>query len=307
LRSPIEVLIRKKLGDEGEKLLLKGDYRSLMKALKEVLAKEVNSFLQEHEMISPPFDPFKVKQVGTASIRVEFVSNMAVEGLVDTDKEGFLIKLSDKVIKSKVRLRSTLAHELMHILFFYDASKLPPARLGCAVGSHRFAAMEEELCYFLTREFLMPRISLIELMHQDESIKQASMRNIVRLKGIYVVSSDIVAWRLIKDLQTWKAAFAKIQATDGVFKLVCRLKSGTKGVFKHLKLPRYLEPSSNGWLGTILSMVDEAISQPQAAKRINMKEVLVDGTKLKVESLVESKKPLTLSILASLDVKHYVE
>jgi hypothetical protein len=54
-------------------------------------------------------------------------------------------------------------------------------------------------------------------------------------------------------------------------------------------------------------MVDEAISQPQAAKHINMKEVLVDGAKLKVESLVESKKPLTLSILASLDVKHDVE
>jgi Zn-dependent peptidase ImmA (M78 family) len=296
--SPIEVLTIRKLGDIGEKLLTKGDYKSSMKVLKEFLAKEVNLFLQEQGMFYPPFDPFKVKQVGGVPIRVEFTPSIAVEGLVGTDQEGFLIRLNDKL--SNRRLRSTLAHELIHILFFYDTSKLPPTRLGCAVRDRRFATMEEELCDFLMREFLMPRFSLLDLMSRDDSIKQASMHSISRLKDLYAVSSDIVAWRLIKDLQKWEAVYAKVVVTDRAFKLTTRLKSKSSDIFKHLKLPRYISPSSDEWLNTIVRLVNEAASQPQITKRYSVKEVPKGGARLKIESLLESKKPLTLSILATL-------
>lgn len=183
--------------------------------------------LQNRNMMTgPPFDPFKIREVDHARIEFEYVPrhDIGTDGSLEPTTRGFLIKIAQSLAdkgKRKYRLRSTATHELMHT-FFYDTTTLPPSKLGQGDASRKHFLIEEELCHYLARAFLMPSFSVLELKSKDKSLGFPSIKSINRLKSIFEVSSEIVAYRMIIDLRIWDSIFMKLVQEGAFFRLRTR-------------------------------------------------------------------------------------
>lgn len=297
--SPIEELMARKLGTTYEKFRFARDgTKILLKKLKEVLRADVEAMLKQNDQSSPPFDPFKIQKIGNAKINVMYTSRAEIgaEGSLEVSGEDFLIKI-DKTLaeepRSRFRLRSTMAHELMHI-FFYETKTLPPAKRGYVVRSRRHYLMEEELCYFLAREFLLPTFSVLELMAKKKSLQTPSLGNVEFLKSTFVVSSDILAYRMISDLSLWDAIFAKFMQTGQMYRSKTKLKNQSNPTYKKIRIPKYVPSDSSA---TWPSLLSNHIAN--AAKLGRLEEIVrLDGHLLAIESMVETQNPVCIITIA---------
>lgn len=292
---PIEALMRRKLGETYQRFASsRTRYRILMGKLKEVLGKEVDMLMQQNNMFFPPFDPFQISLIGKAKIKVDYLprTEIGLESSIVPCKLGFLIRIDSELRKSRKRLRSTMAHELMHT-FFYDIDKLPPTRLGCDSSSMEILRMEEELCDFLKRELLIPTFSIRDALLKDPTLEKPSIDRIEYLESLYDISSDIVAYRLIKDLKIWDCIFIKFEQQGSVYRSKTKLKGRLNPIYKYIKIPEYVPLDlSDSWSKILSNLVYRTNFVGSLKENLNFK-----NKELRLESKVETKKPLTIVVL----------
>lgn len=266
--------------------------------LRKTLDNEIELLLKENEMLDPPFDPRKIKKIGQAIIQVRMKPGREIgaHGSLETTNEGFLVNIDNKLGKEARnihRLRSTIAHELMHT-FFYDTNSLPPQKFGRGKTTRSDFLKEEELCCYLTREFLMPKFVMFDKSREYIKIKP-STKNIELLKSEFKVSSDIVAYRMIIDLKLWDAIFIKSMKEGNLFKSVTRLKSKINPFYKELKLPRYLPEKDprNKWIIKIAEHIQNTLMNNEFQELIN-----VEDHRVALESRIETSMPLCIETIS---------
>jgi Zn-dependent peptidase ImmA (M78 family) len=297
--DPIDSLLSLKLGRLVEKYrnVPQGD-RVLVGKLKKLMSKEVEALLRLNGLVNPPIDPFKIHEIEKVPIIIEFEQGIGSNGTIEVVNGKFVIKLESSLLKTKdetvhgYRLRSTAAHELMHT-FFYDTSVIPPRKLGSGSPTRRKLLMQEELCFYLARQFLMPTFSIRKQLIISRQLKNPSIRNTKFLKSKYDVSSEIVAYRLIKDLRLWNAIFLKFAIEDGSYKAVMRLKAENK-YYDKLRTPQIIPTSApSDWEKALLESL--RVMQTKA----NHKEVIeVLGKKTILDIAYDSKNPVSIIVVA---------
>jgi len=295
----VEELIFRKFREESGKTMAATSRSATFKKLREALSTDVEDLLKKNTMVSPPFEPSKVHKVGHATIKFEYVprNEIGADGCIRPTSEGFLLRVDQTLAekaKHKHRLRSTTTHELMHT-FFYDTTVLPPIKLGLGDVSREHFLMEEELCHYLSRVFLMPTFSVSDLISKDKSIGFPSVRNIDHLKSMFVVSSEIVAYRMITDLSIWDSIFVKLVQEGALFRSKTRLKSKTNRLYKKMTLPKYVperEPR-NEWLRRFSNHILKTAEKRQFEELMPLR-----GTMIALESKIETVDPLSIVTLA---------
>jgi hypothetical protein len=289
----------KKIRVDYEKYLLARNRGKILGAkLKTALCQDVQLMMRNHRMSVPPFDPFAISTIGKCRVSARFSprQDVGADGSLSISSDGFLIQI-DKVLEgSPQRLRSTMAHELMHT-FFYDTSTVPPRRLGRDTNAKWHKTMEEEICNRLAREFLVPAFSLHDMIGKNEFLKVASTQNLEALKSSYAVSSDIVAFRVIVDLQLWDAIFVKYLREGQVFVSRTQMKSKTKGTFRSIMIPRRISPSIEGSSWT--QFIRNALSQA-SKMRHSQSFIELNGRRIRLDAKTDSFLPPTIYILAAL-------
>lgn len=270
----------------------------LMEKLKAVLTHEVENLLRLNGMTEPPFDPFKIHEVQKIPIKIEHRQGIGSHGTLAIVNNEFMIRLEGGLFenrdkfKTNYRVRSTMAHELMHTLF-YDTSRVPPRKFGVALPARGHLLMEEELCYFLARQFLVPTFSIKEETIKRRLLRYPSINSLKVLKSTYKVSSDMIAYRLIKDLNLWNAIFIKFAIEGHSYKAITRLKAKENRFYDKLRTPRII-PSSvhTDWEKRLF----DHISKVQ--EKIGKKELVeVAGKKAILDSIYDSKNPPSIMTL----------
>ena len=219
----------------------------LVGKLKESLKPSVGILLSQFNQIDPPIDVFAISNIGKAAIEIAYKNKAQIgsEAIIEPISKGFLISVEEKLNlgPKRRRLRSTIAHELAHT-FFYDTSFLPPKRLGQNT-SEKMYRVEEDICRSLVREFLMPTKSLSPLLNNNHNLYTASSKTFAFLSDLYAASSDIVAYKLIKDLKLWDIIFIKWSVADGLFQSRTQIKSMSR-IYKHITIARKFPEDSEG-------------------------------------------------------------
>jgi Zn-dependent peptidase ImmA (M78 family) len=292
--SSIEKLALRKLTKQNVDLDSKAGKARTLRNLKKILDLEIDFLMKKNNLVNPPFDLRNIREIGKAKIKYEYLprSQVGADGCLDTNSNGFVIKIDRRLKESnryQFRMRSTLAHELSHV-FFYDVNVLPPKKLGRESSRHHFL-MEEGLCYYLAREYLMPKFSINNLLFTEQSKSVPSIENLKYLKSKYLVSSDIIAFRMISDLEVWDCIFIKFLQEGTYFKSKTKLKSKSNPFYKKLKIPKYLpcRGSANEWLTKLHKHLI-------AAKKNNMFQELIklDNHFLALESEIDTFDPFSI-------------
>jgi hypothetical protein len=289
---------RKIRGDYEKYLFARNRGKILGAKLKVTLCHEVQLMVSNAGMSVPPFDPFAISTVGECKVNVRFSprKDVGADGSLRVCSDGFLIQIDKVLENSPQRLRSTIAHELMHT-FFYDTSMVPPRRLGHDTNAKWHKTMEEEICNRLAREFLVPAFSLRDMIRKNEFLRAASAENVEALKSSYVVSSDIIAFRLIVDLQLWDALFVKYLREGQVFVSGTQMKSKIKGTFRTIMIPRRISPSTEGSIWT--QFIGEALSQASKMRQFQS-FIELNGRRIRLDAKTDSFLPPTTYIIAAL-------
>ncbi|MGD0978055.1 MAG: hypothetical protein ABR962_02820 [Candidatus Bathyarchaeia archaeon] len=294
----MEELIFRKFGEEYGKTMA-ANRSTAFKKLRQALSTDVEDLLKKNMMVGPPFEPSKVHRIGHAKIEFKYVprNEIGADGCMQATSEGFLLKVDQMLAekaKHRHRLRSTTTHELMHT-FFYDTSVLPPIKLGFGDASREHFLMEEELCHYLSRVFLMPTFSVLDLASKDKSIGFPSVRNIGRLKSMFVVSSEIIAYRMITDLSIWNSVFVKLVQEGTLFRSKTRLKSKINPLYRKMTIPKYIperEPR-NEWLRRLSNHILKTVEKKRFEELVPL-----GGTMIALESEIETVDPLSIVTLA---------
>ena len=291
-------MIRKIRADYEKYLFARNRGRVLGAKLKAVLCDEVQLMERNRGMSVPPFDPFAISTIGNCKVSVQFSPrrDVGADGSLLPRSDGFLIQIDENLQDRSQRLRSTVAHELMHT-FFYDTLAVPPVRLGQDTKAKWHSTMEEEICSHLAREFLVPAFSLHDVLGKNESLKVPSAQNIEVLKSLYAVSSDIIAYRLIVDTQVWNAIFVKYLREGNVFLSKTQMKSKIRGTFRTVMIPRRIRASADAdsWTKSIrIALSHTNTTQPSQTT------VETNGLKVRLDTKVDSFAPPTVYLIATL-------
>jgi Zn-dependent peptidase ImmA (M78 family) len=296
--SSIEELILRKIGVEWTDKGSKSNKTEVINKLRKTLDGEIETLLKENRMLDPPFDPRKIKKIGQAAIDVRPLPRNVVgaDGSLETTNEGFLLSIADNLVKEDKyfrRLRSTIVHELMHT-FFYDTTSLPPVKLGKGKETQKDFLMEEELCCYLAREFLMPKFVVLDKT-RGSAKSNPSLKNIELLKSLFKVSSDIVAYRMIIDLSLWDGIFIKSMKEGSLYKLITRLKSKLNPFYNNMKIPRYIpeRDSRSKWIIELTQHIQNTLTNGEFQELIT-----VGNQNIALESRIETLEPLCIETIA---------
>lgn len=214
LNDPLSILIKRKIEGYSYYAYKKNGRSHLVRKLGSILCEEAETLIRRTQL-DPPFDPLKIKH---GRLKFGLIADANRNTHVPT-KEGFRIEIKHKKTRNlddlDFRARTTIAHEVAHS-FFYDINVLPPKPIG-VVSSKKSQWELESICYRIGRTLLMPSFSVSRLLTRSPDIKKASLHKIRLLMNRYKVSSDIVAWRMLKDLILWNSCFAKytMKGEDG--------------------------------------------------------------------------------------------
>jgi Zn-dependent peptidase ImmA (M78 family) len=296
--SPIETVMIKRIGEDYQRYLFARNRGRILGAkLKAVLCKDVELLERKRGMLVPPFDPFAISTIGKCEVNYRFSHRRDVggDGSLRPCADGFLIQIDETLRDRPHRMRSTAAHELMHT-FFYDVSAVPPIRLGQDSKAKWHSTMEEEICNHLAREFLVPSFSLDDAFVNNESLKVPSAQSIESLKSLYAVSSDIIGFRLIVDLQLWNAIFVKYLKEGQVFISKTQMKSKSKGTFRTVMIPRRIPSSSTGdrWKEFVRNALSLAAGEQPSNFVFEM-----NGLNFRLDTKVDSSIPPTVYLVAA--------
>lgn len=292
--TPIEALMAAKLGEDYEGFSsVRNRNTILMSKLRNRMTSEVVELVRGYGAHSPPFDPFSITQIGKARVKVLFTarSEIGADGSIEVSNEGFAIRIDRRLLNKTSRLRSTMAHELMHTVF-YDTQQIPPIKIGLREPPRKDYLMEEELCYYLARQLLMPDFSLIELMNKENRLRTASLTNLRILKKTYGVSSDLVAFRLISDLALWDSMYVKSVKKNSLFKTSV-MKSKKNSLYCRIQTPKEIPSSRNPWAESFSRHIDDVTRTRHFEEIINLK-----GKRIALESEIEAEVPLSIVTLA---------
>jgi hypothetical protein len=184
--------------------------KELTTQLKKAYLDEADKLLTITGQTRPPFDPV----VGLQAQNVHHIADREVlreEAKLVPDEMGFTLFLREthqaydddnKDLRSRSRLRTTLAHELGHT-FFYDTSTKPPRLPVSSVArllNHQLGQKEEWWCMDFARAYLIPDFWVEKhVKHGDLPSLQAALD----LKNELKVSWDILFRRMLWDLKVW--------------------------------------------------------------------------------------------------------
>jgi Zn-dependent peptidase ImmA (M78 family) len=230
--SSVEYLILKRLGNPDQYLTKTGFSKGVAK-LKEVLRKDVHKILVDNGLINPPIRIEKINRIDIAKIRIEYANmNEGEQGLLIPDERGFIIKVN-RMLK-RLKARTVIAHELSHT-FFYDIKELPPRKYGTfpSLPGTKTYWIEEDVCRFLAREFLMPTFSMKGL----RQLFDVSIENLISLRRAFEVTYNTLLFRLIKDLELWESIAIIYNRKNNLFMKELAIKG--KG-YKRVIIPSHI-------------------------------------------------------------------
>lgn len=296
--SSTEELAIKKLPKDTVNFDTKTERSNTLNRLRNILALEIESLLKKNNLLKPPFELTKIKTLGQVKIEYEFLprNQVGADGCLDTTPEGFVVKIDKELVEkpyNRFRYRSTIAHELGHT-FFYDTTQLPPKKLGTEYTRKNFL-LEEGLCYYLGREFLMPKFSISSLLATDCTRAVKSISNLEFFKTKYVVSSDIIGYRMITDLEIWDCIFIKFVEDGNLFRSKTKLKSKKSPIYKKMKIPKYvpIHKKSSEWVKKLSEHITLTIKNLQFQELISL-----DKHFIALDSKVEARNPISIVIIA---------
>ena len=171
----------------------------------------LSQFARANGPLRPPIDPRSLAEMcGVLSIEHR---SMIPEGVLTPVQKGFRIYLHDNFASLRgvsLRLRFTLAHELVHT-FYYDLNNSKPKP---AKGSPRGLALER-LCHIGAGQILVPETLLRSEIRTNGEI--GSVQSILQLAGVFNVSAEVLIRRLHETEGTTDYNFAAIlvHAVDG--------------------------------------------------------------------------------------------
>ena len=191
----------------------------------------------------------------------------SIEATTKPCEGGFIVTVSTmdcsgdgKVRRSKGRIRSSKTHEIMHTLF-YDRSGNTPVKLGSPPRTNVLRMAEEDICRYLARAALMPKKLLMErIVGPDPKtvFLLPSMENLIALANEFEVTHDIVAWRLLKDLNLWRGIFFRISVNEGSVKTDSVVNSRDP-FFNKIVIPK--NPNSNTMIGRLILRIFQDVNK----------------------------------------------
>lgn len=173
---------------------------------------------------SPPFDPFKVVKFRRIH-KITWINSGEEEASLIPDMKGFHLILrkpkertysTSNEIKTNVRIRSTVAHEVGHT-FFFDIKSLPPKP---GPEKYKFEGIptevvrkkEEWWSYDFARQLLLPDKYIREFITNHSTSTHLGLA--LWIKEKFNVSWDIILRKLIYDLKIW--------SPYAVFRIQCK-------------------------------------------------------------------------------------
>lgn len=222
--------------------------------------KYVWELMRRHGEFSPPFleNPEHSEFIKSRMINeIKYGDNIDYHGNLVPNSDGFTLILKNGL--SSVRRRNVIAHEIGHT-FMYDLDGLPPKPFLPSDFSWKYI---EGPAYEIGRHVLVPDAWLIERNHD------VSLENFIVLLSLFQVSNDVLARRLIHDLELWDA----ILIVNPHMVLNTDMKSASSAIFRgrsfrSLKLKQHKEE--------ILEMVRKTDGLSERIMPIGKKKFVVE-------------------------------
>jgi len=189
--------------------------------------------MQRNDELSPPFlrHPERSRFISSRRIKeIREVESISDRGHLVVEQDGFIVLLARGL--GYARRRGVLGHEVGHT-FLYDIDMEPPSLLLPDSFSWR---QIEGPAYEIGRQILVPDKSLAQ--HQ----KEPGIRQFFELQGIFEVSRETLARRLIHDLRLWDVLIVLSPQTSLRAGSISPVRSTFKGAsFKAFNARRYAE------------------------------------------------------------------
>lgn len=181
---------------------------------------------------SPPF----IKSLDSKFIRARKIRKIIYRS--DLEHEGYLLPVNDGFViflkkEGSIPLktqRTTLAHELGHT-FFFNLNKTPP-ELFYKLKDFRYWSIEGA-AFKIGRQILMPHQLLLKQKESDPSID-----DFIFLQEVFDVTKDILARRIIQDLEIWDAFMFFTEFQNGKLLLPQKNQRFKSNSFKSFILER---------------------------------------------------------------------
>ena len=259
--SAVEMLSKQRIEEKfWEYITKKISLSQLVRLLKEDLERTLLVEFSELNVDKPPVHIERVDTVGKIPVMINLKDEcMPFQATTQVTEDGiFSISVSSvectrgrKVNIGRNRIRSSVAHELMHT-FFYDKSKKVPRRLGEHPRDPIFYKAEEDICRHLARVALLPKY-LVDKEISNVLIKQgkfcANMENLLWLENKFEVAPDLITWRLFRDLGIWKGVFFRLTLSSRRISTDSTIRS-PDSYFARIVVPRI--PNENTFLGEMI-------------------------------------------------------
>lgn len=165
--------------------------------VKEILIQIASALHMETKQTIPPIVLEPICELRRIDIKVGGKEDI---GELIPNSHGFLLIVEDM---SKVRKRTTIAHEIGHS-FFYDMEKSPPKKYfngPIQVGKHGRSS-EEWICYDFARSLLLPSSAMKRM--NDTFMELPPTKVLKNITDGWGVSIDIFAKRAFHDLGLWR-------------------------------------------------------------------------------------------------------
>jgi len=211
----------------------------------------------------------------------------------EADEGGFEINLKYTFIQSVL---TTLSHEIGHT-YFYDIYKNPPE---CLVSDRilekkKWYRQFEGMAFDLGREVLLPRESFTRYVL--EKYNHPSLANFFSMYSELKVSKDVLAQRLMKDLNLWRACifWGRVDHNDkeayrrripGPPYIIVRDRDKRKGGFASLNIKKELSDNNSSIRKAILDQAKDGIVERYEV-HLNTRKYKLD---LKSQKLSEKEK-----------------
>lgn len=200
----------------------------------------------------------------------------------EVNEGGFEINLGYTFIQSVL---TTLSHEIGHT-YFYDIHKNPPECLvsDSILEKKKWYRQFEGMAFDLGREILLPRESFTRYV--VGKYNHPSLANFFSLYSKLRVSKDVLAQRLMKDLNLWRAClfWGRVDYVDkevygkrmpGAPHIIVRNRDKRKGGFASFSIKKELSDDNSSLRKAILNQVEDGI--------IEGFEVYLDTKKYKLD------------------------
>jgi Zn-dependent peptidase ImmA (M78 family) len=169
--------------------------------------------MRAHGEIRPPFlqNPEMSSFVKAQRVQKIIPSEIKGAGYLLPKDNGFVIIVRKDL--AETRRRTVIAHELGHTFFFTEDGKPIHPYVSSTANRPNDTLWSniEGPAFEIGRQILVPE----QLLSRNKFASDVSIKNFEKLKRQFIVSTDVMARRLIHDLNIWNDVYFFITSYDG--------------------------------------------------------------------------------------------